>query len=102
MLSLNAHSSQLLIIYNMVSDKRRQYLREYRAKGGEAYKAYQALAQRKHRANNLEKRRNKGRESSRTYRQRKAEQLQRLILIEKMILQFVKTTPTNEQTTDNV
>jgi hypothetical protein len=87
----------------MVSDKRRQYLREYRAKGGEAYKAYQALAQRKHRANNLEKRRNKGRESSRMYRQRKAEQLQRLILIEKMILQLpLKTIPTNEQTTDNV
>jgi hypothetical protein len=95
MLSINAYYNKR-ILFSMVSDKQRQYMKEYRAKGGETYRAYQALAQRKHRANNHEKSRTKGRESSRTYRQRQAEELERLRAIEKMILEMPLKQPSNK------
>jgi hypothetical protein len=82
----------------MISDKRKAYLKAYRERGGEAYKKKQLIAQRKHCLKNPERRR----EACRLYQQRKRDLLQRMTNLEKMILQFVKTIPTNEQPTDNV
>jgi hypothetical protein len=77
----------------MISDKRKAYLKAYRERGGEAYKKRQIIAQRKHWLKNPERRR----QACRLYQQRKRDLLQRMTNLEKLILQFAKTIPTNKQ-----